>query len=158
MSSSNKCLLGGKSGLCLRRLSVSRTLLQDFVCIWDDWLHVRSAVGVGTLSFNIGQGPVCERWAKALSVLHILAVDPSYQRQGLGSLLIRPGLEAADKAGAQTYIEASPSGLPLYLKHGWEPVDEMVIDMRQYGGHQVEHQKFLMREPNAPNKLGKKKE
>ena len=69
-------------------------------------------------------------------------------------MLIKPGLEAADKAGAKTYIEASPSGLPLYMKHGWEPVDEMVIDMRPHGGHQIEHQKLLIREPNAPNKLG----
>lgn len=73
-------------------------------------------------------------------------------------MLIRPGLEAADKAGEQTYIEASPSGLGLYLKHGWKPVDEMVIDMRSHGvhGHEaVAHQKFLMREPCAGNLVGK---
>ncbi|CAD6589779.1 MAG: hypothetical protein ASARMPREDX12_004027 [Alectoria sarmentosa] len=66
-------------------------------------------------------------------VLHILAVDPFYQRLGLGSMLIRPGLADADRAGAQTYIEASPDGLPLYLKHGWAPVDEMVLDMGKHG-------------------------
>lgn len=70
-------------------------------------------------------------------------------------MLIRPGLEAADKAGAQTYIEASHAGLPLYLKHGWEPVDEMVIDMRPHGGHGIEHEVFLMRAPGAASKLGK---
>lgn len=73
-------------------------------------------------------------------------------------MLIRPGLEAADNAGAQTYIEASPSGLGLYLKHGWEPVDEIVIDMRAHGvhgGEEIAHTKFLMREPGAPNKIGK---
>ena len=70
-------------------------------------------------------------------------------------MLIRPGLEAADKAGAKTYIEASSKGLGLYLKHGWEPVDELVIDMGQYGGEGVEKEKMLVREPNAPSKLGK---
>ena len=71
-------------------------------------------------------------------------------------MLIRPGLEAADKAGAQTYIEASPDGLPLYLRHGWEPVDKMEIDMEKYGaGTGVEVMPFLIREANAPNKLGK---
>ena len=86
-------------------------------------------------------------------VLHILAVSPTHQRLGLGSKLIRRGLEAADKDGAQTFIEASPAGLPLYLKHGWEPVDELVIDMRPHGGEGIEVNPSLMREPNAPSKL-----
>ena len=68
-------------------------------------------------------------------------------------MLIRPGLAAADKDGAQTFIEASPDGLPLYLRHGWEPVGEMVIDMRPHGGTGIEVMPLLMREPNAPNKL-----
>ena len=81
--------------------------------------------------------------------MHILAVLPEHQGKGLSGRLLRPGLEEADKAGAQTYIEASPAGLPVYLKYGWKIVDEMVIDMRPYGGHGVEHQPFLMREPGA---------
>ena len=67
-------------------------------------------------------------------------------------MLIRPGLADADRAGAQTYIEASPDGLPLYLKHGWAPVDEMVLDMGKHGagssGGGVEVMPFLMREAN----------
>lgn len=70
-------------------------------------------------------------------------------------MLIRPGLEAADKAGAKTFIEASRSGLPLYLKHGWEPVDEIVIDMRPHGGHEIMRHKSLMREAKTGNKEGK---
>ena len=92
----------------------------------------------------------------SISVLHILAVHPSYHRLGLGTKLILPGLVDADRAGAQTYVEASPAGLPLYLRHGWEQVDEMVLDMRPYGGDGMEHQPFLMREPGAGSKLGKR--
>lgn len=81
--------------------------------------------------------------------MHILAVLPEYQGKGLGGRLLRPGLEEADKAGAQTYIEASPAGLPVYLKYGWQSVDELAIDMRPYGGHGVEHVPFMMREPGV---------
>ena len=70
-------------------------------------------------------------------------------------MLIRPGLEAADKAGGKTYIEASPAGLGLYMKYGWEPVDELVIDMIPYGGEGIKCHKMLIREPDAPSKLGK---
>jgi len=45
--------------------------------------------------------------------LDIFAVDAAYQRRGLGSMFMRLGFEAADKAGAQTYNEASPDGLSL---------------------------------------------
>ena len=83
------------------------------------------------------------------TVMHILAVHPDHQGKGLGGRLLQLGLEEADKARAQTYIEASPAGLPVYLKYGWKAVDEMVIDMRPYGGHGVEHQPFLMREPGV---------
>lgn len=70
-------------------------------------------------------------------------------------MLLQPGLEAADAAGAKTYVEASPAGFPLYLKHGWEQVDEMVVDMRPYGGDGIEHQPLLIREPGAGSRLGK---
>lgn len=75
---------------------------------------------------------------------------PTHQGKGLGAKLLRPGLEDADRAGAETYIEASARGLPVYLKHGWEPVaDEMVLDMDKYGGKGIQRQKFLMRKPKC---------
>ncbi|KAL9101804.1 MAG: hypothetical protein Q9163_002975 [Psora crenata] len=86
-------------------------------------------------------------------LLHVLGVRPSHQRRGLGTLLIAPGLEAADRAGAQTYIEASTVGFPLYLRLGWEHIDQMALDFSPYGGEKNVGWKYLIREPNAPNKL-----
>ncbi|KAL9629199.1 MAG: hypothetical protein Q9204_005410 [Flavoplaca sp. TL-2023a] len=81
--------------------------------------------------------------------LHLLIVLPSYQRQGLGTMLIREGLAAADRDNARTYIEASPMGLGLYKKFGWKEIDDIVIDMRPHGGTGIASEKCLMREPGA---------
>ncbi|KAL8723887.1 MAG: hypothetical protein Q9181_007107 [Wetmoreana brouardii] len=81
--------------------------------------------------------------------MHILIVDPAYQRKGLGSMLLREGLAAADHDNARCYIEASPKGLGLYKKHGWKECDDIVIDMREFGGTSIRSEKCLMREPGA---------
>jgi len=82
-------------------------------------------------------------------VLEILAVHPSHHRKGLGSLLIKAGLDLADRDHARTYIEASAKGLPLYLRHGWEPVGATVVDMRKYGKEAVVSETTLIRLPKT---------
>ncbi|KAI4215471.1 MAG: hypothetical protein LQ351_001940 [Letrouitia transgressa] len=76
-------------------------------------------------------------------------VMPEYQRKGLGSLLIRDGLAAADRDNAITYIEASPAGVELYKRHGWKQVDDILIDMAPYGGEGIASEKCFIRSPGA---------
>lgn len=64
-------------------------------------------------------------------------------------MLIGEGLADADRNNARTYIEASPAGYDLYLRHGWKQVDEIVIDVGKYGGHGVATEKLLLREPGG---------
>ena len=64
-------------------------------------------------------------------------------------MLINEGLANADRCKARTYIEASPSGYGLYLRHGWKQVDEIVIDIGKYGGRGVATEKLLLREPGG---------
>jgi ribosomal protein S18 acetylase RimI-like enzyme len=53
--------------------------------------------------------------------LNVLGVDPSCQAQGLGSALVRAGLDLADREGVGAYVETSnPRNLPLYKRHGFE--------------------------------------
>ena len=81
--------------------------------------------------------------------MHILTIRPNFHRLGLGTLLIKEGLNAADAAGSKVYIIASPMGLPLYLRHGWKRVDEVAVDMRKYGGSSVVVEEMLLREIGA---------
>jgi len=51
--------------------------------------------------------------------LAALAVHPNYQRRGIASMLLKWGLDAADRDGLPLYLEASQSGKPVYSRHGF---------------------------------------
>lgn len=70
--------------------------------------------------------------------LAILTVVPGVQRRGVGSALLREGLKEADRRGLPAFIEASPAGLGLYKKFGWEEKLKTTVNLEDYGGEDVE--------------------
>lgn len=55
--------------------------------------------------------------------LPLAGVDPPAQGRGLGSTLLRHGLEAVDQSGLPAYLEAtSPRNRDLYARHGFEEI------------------------------------
>ena len=68
----------------------------------------------------------------------ILTVIPEAQRRGVGSALLREGLKEADRRGLPSFIEASPAGLGLYKKFGWEEKLKTTVNLKDYGGDDVE--------------------
>lgn len=78
-----------------------------------------------------------------------LAVRSEYQRMGVGALLIAHGLDLVDKQNAKAYIQASPQGLGLYLKHGWKEVERLVFDLSPYGGPKGVKTVLMVREPKG---------
>jgi ribosomal protein S18 acetylase RimI-like enzyme len=53
--------------------------------------------------------------------LPIIGVDPSQQRKGYGSALMRHALLACDRDGTAAYLESSnPANISLYQRHGFE--------------------------------------
>jgi ribosomal protein S18 acetylase RimI-like enzyme len=53
--------------------------------------------------------------------LAMIGVDPVRQGQGLGSALLKKGLERCDADGLPAYLESSnPKNVPLYERHGFE--------------------------------------
>ena len=52
--------------------------------------------------------------------LSILGTDPAQQGRGIGSALLRPGLELADGDGLPCYLESSKeSNVAFYARHGF---------------------------------------
>lgn len=66
--------------------------------------------------------------------LDTLVTHPEHHRRGAGALLMKKGLEQVDEAGVECYLEASPVGRPLYERWGFEPVKDIALDLRTWGG------------------------
>jgi len=59
--------------------------------------------------------------------LMIVGVTPERMRNGVGTALLRPGLESADKDGVPIYLDtAERSNIPFYEKLGFEVAVESV--------------------------------
>lgn len=86
---------------------------------------------------------------QAYIFMRLLVVLPSYQGKGIGTRLLRWGLEQADQLGVKVWIDASPAGLGLYKKLGWEEVSRLEIPLKEWGGKEGETDLTvcLVREP-----------
>lgn len=58
--------------------------------------------------------------------LAVLGVDPSRQGQGVGSQLIRPGLDLCDRERLPAYLETGKeANLAFYGRHGFQVLDRL---------------------------------
>ncbi|MEM9473169.1 MAG: GNAT family N-acetyltransferase [Pseudomonadota bacterium] len=68
----------------------------------------------------------CHPSAEACWYLPMIATDPAFVGQGVGSVLLKRGLQRCDKAGEIAYLESSnPRNISLYLRHGFEQIGEI---------------------------------
>lgn len=87
----------------------------------DHWETEDEKEFAGTLGADFIQ---CRHGAIRLSKgnlvsLDILAIDPAYQRRGVGDALVKWGTAKADKMGVETVVESSVFGKGLYEKNGF---------------------------------------
>jgi GNAT superfamily N-acetyltransferase len=60
-----------------------------------------------------------------LALVDSVAVEPAAQGRGIGSALIRSGLDRARAAGHGVWIETgNPRNVPLYARHGFRVVED----------------------------------
>ncbi|PLB54768.1 acyl-CoA N-acyltransferase [Aspergillus steynii IBT 23096] len=78
--------------------------------------------------------------------LDFLATLPESQGRGVGTKLLQWGMEIADAQDARIYLEATLDGYPLYLKHGWRPLQDLVLDFAPFGGKGTAKYIIMMRD------------
>lgn len=66
--------------------------------------------------------------------LDYLAVPEEHRRKGIASMLVRRGLEEAERLGFDSCVLAFRAALPIYLKAGYTIVDEVHTDASLGGG------------------------
>ena len=71
----------------------------------------------------------------------MISVNPIYQRKGVGSLLMQWGCDEADRNGLDSYILASPVGVQLYRRFGFESIGEVCV-------HGAKFTSMLRKTPN----------
>jgi ribosomal protein S18 acetylase RimI-like enzyme len=60
--------------------------------------------------------------------LYLVGVHPGRQGGGLGSALVRAGLEACDRDRVPAYLESSKErNVPLYERHGFRVVERLEL-------------------------------
>lgn len=60
--------------------------------------------------------------------------DPAHQRRGAASIIVAWGCEKADQMSLPAFLEATAAGQPIYLKQGFQKIDEVVIDCDRWAG------------------------
>ena len=81
---------------------------------------------------------------------------PKYQRQGIGSMVMRWGTGKLEEMQVPSFIVSSEQGYGLYMKHGYKEVDRWEVDMGrwpQWGGNGMYMNAFLTRYPAKPTQV-----
>lgn len=61
-----------------------------------------------------------------------MVVHPDYQGQGIAGRLLSRGLEEVDRAGQDIYLEGTAAGRRLYLRHGFEDLEDIDMESVDY--------------------------
>ncbi|KAL4741642.1 acyl-CoA N-acyltransferase [Aspergillus similis] len=80
-------------------------------------------------------------------VLDFLTTQPEYQGKGVGTALLRWGIEQADQQQRRIYLEATTEGYPVYVKCGWRGVERIKMDYAQWGGEGSQELTLMVRDP-----------
>ncbi|MCJ1400183.1 hypothetical protein MMC11_003387 [Xylographa trunciseda] len=103
--------------------------------------------GFGTLK-ALREGKMA---GKQYGFVLILVTVPEWHRRGVGRKLLQRYMDVVDEKGWESWIDASPAGMGLYQKLGWEQVGGVTVDLGQYGGEKgyMETTVSMVRKPKG---------
>ncbi len=67
-------------------------------------------------------------------VLTWLATRPSHQHRGAATMLLRWLIDLAEREGLDLYLQATPTGYPLYRQFGFEDAAAFEVNLGDLGG------------------------
>ena len=80
--------------------------------------------------------------------LDTLSTAPEYQRKGLGSMLMKWGIEQLEERSVPSVIVSTEAGKSTYLKHGYETLGTWGIELGNHGGTRRYENSILVRHPS----------
>lgn len=107
---------------------------------WEPWtttsINGDESTSMAISSVRSSRHPENSRNANN-SVLDYLGVRPDHHRQGVGSMLVQSGVEMANALGLDIFLVAmGRKALGMYLKAGFELLDEASHDLTPYGANE----------------------
>ncbi|MCJ1414144.1 hypothetical protein MMC32_000469 [Xylographa parallela] len=82
-----------------------------------------------------------------LLLLNLLCVDPTYQRGGAGTALMRWGTRIADERGVEAILESTVAARHLYEQNGFRVVEKMEWDFPEKFSGRAKPELFFMHRP-----------
>jgi len=71
--------------------------------------------------------------------------DPKHQRRGVGTKLLKWGLERADEMGVEIFLEATQFGLHMYEQNGFQVTQHIVVQVPEKWAYKPTLQYVIMR-------------
>jgi N-acetylglutamate synthase-like GNAT family acetyltransferase len=87
--------------------------------------------------------------------IEFVAVHPDYWNKGIGTLLVRRGVEMADELGLDMYVLSFEGGYRTYKAFDFETLEHMELDDSIYGGAGVFHRYFMERKYKGKSQVGR---
>ncbi|MCJ1270781.1 hypothetical protein MMC22_010678 [Lobaria immixta] len=63
-----------------------------------------------------------------------MPVHPDSRGQGIGTMLVKSGIQEASKLALDVFVHGMKAGLGVYKRAGFRLVDQMIINDSEYGG------------------------